>query len=94
LWRATQSSDAQTPAPDDEEETERRVREAVAGLPRRRREVFELARYHDLTHQQIALTLSMAPQTVANHMSAALRDLRIALADLLGEASRSLPEPD
>jgi RNA polymerase sigma-70 factor (ECF subfamily) len=94
LWRATQSSDAQTPAPDDEEETERRVREAVAGLPRRRREVFELARYHDLTHQQIALTLSMAPQTVANHMSAALRDLRIALADLLGEASRSFPEPD
>jgi RNA polymerase sigma-70 factor (ECF subfamily) len=94
LWRASQASDAHASLPDDEEETDRRVREAVATLPRRRREVFELARYHDLSYQQIALALSMAPQTVANHMSAALRDLRIALADLLGDESRSVGGPD
>jgi RNA polymerase sigma-70 factor (ECF subfamily) len=86
LWRAGQPGDeVYEPLPDDEEATEQRVREAVAMLPRRRREVFELARYHDLSYQQIAFTLSLAPQTVANHMSAALRDLRHALADLIDE---------
>jgi RNA polymerase sigma-70 factor (ECF subfamily) len=92
LWRASQAGDEPcAPPPCDEEVAELRVREALATMPRRRREVFELARYHDLTHKQIALALSMAPQTVANHMSAALRDLRVSLADLLGE-SRSRTE--
>jgi RNA polymerase sigma-70 factor (ECF subfamily) len=86
LWRAAQAGERCAPPPCEEEVTEQRVRDAVAMMPRRRREVFELARYHDLTHKQIALALSMAPQTVANHMSAALRDLRVSLADLLGES--------
>ncbi|MEO5814526.1 MAG: sigma-70 family RNA polymerase sigma factor [Gemmatimonadaceae bacterium] len=88
LWRVAQAGDDPcAPPPCEEEVAEQRVRDAVAKMPRRRREVFELARYHDLTHKQIALTLSMAPQTVANHMSAALRDLRVSLADLLGESA-------
>ena len=94
LWRASQPADSLAHELDDEEAADRRVREAVAKLPRRRREVFELARYHDLSYQQIAFTLSMAPQTVANHMSAALRDLRVALADLLGDEMPSSPDRD
>ena len=93
LWRDAQSTtEPSAPPPCEEEATEQRVREAVQGMPRRRREVFELARYHDLTHRQIAEALSMAPQTVANHMSAALSDLRVSLADLLDDhAPRSRP---
>jgi RNA polymerase sigma-70 factor (ECF subfamily) len=84
LWLERQPADgAQAPAVEDEEAVDARVRRAVAELPRRRREVFELARYHDLTYQQIAVALGLSAQTVANHMSAALRDLRSALHDLL-----------
>jgi RNA polymerase sigma-70 factor (ECF subfamily) len=86
LWRDRQSgTEMHAPPADEEEISDRRVREAVAGLPRRRREVFELARYHDMSYEQIAFTLAISPQTVANHMSAALRDLRRALADLIGD---------
>jgi RNA polymerase sigma-70 factor (ECF subfamily) len=86
LWRDHQSGvESFAPAADEEEASERRVRDAVARLPRRRREVFELARFHDMSYEQIAYTLSISPQTVANHMSAALRDLRKALADLIDE---------
>jgi RNA polymerase sigma-70 factor (ECF subfamily) len=86
LWRDRQAGVATFAPPGDEEEAaDRRVMDAVATLPRRRREVFELARYHDMSYEQIADTLSISPQTVANHMSAALRDLRRALADLIDE---------
>ena len=87
-WRAgTQSATWFAAEPDEEEAAERRVRDAVAALPRRRREVFELARFHGLSYRQIAETLGVSPQTVANHMSAALRDLRGALHDLLDDDS-------
>jgi RNA polymerase sigma-70 factor (ECF subfamily) len=88
LWRDRESCvEAYAPPADEEEASDRRVREAVARLSRRRREVFELARYHDMSYEQIAFTLSISSQTVANHMSTALRDLRQALADLIDEDS-------
>lgn len=87
-WRAGVLSEMWFAAePDEEEAAERRVRDAVAALPRRRREVFELARFHGLSYRQIADTLGLSPQTVANHMSAALHDLRDALRDLLNDDS-------
>ncbi|MQA91682.1 MAG: sigma-70 family RNA polymerase sigma factor [Gemmatimonas sp.] len=49
---------------------------ALARLPARRREVFELSRVHGLSYQQIAEVLEISPQTVANQMSRALLDLR------------------
>lgn len=59
------------------------VDSAVASLPERRREIFVLSRYHGLTHEEIAGVLGLSPQTVANHMTSALADLRKALAHSL-----------
>jgi RNA polymerase sigma-70 factor, ECF subfamily len=58
-------------------------RAALESLPARRREVFILARYHDLSYREIGEELSISPQTVANHLSAALNDLRVHLRDYL-----------
>lgn len=58
---------------------------AVERLPARRREVFVLSRYHALTNAQIAHVLSIAPQTVANQLVSALRELRVMLGPHLDE---------
>jgi len=52
---------------------------AVARLPDRRREVFRLAREEGLSYQEIAEVMGLSAQTVANHMSLAMADLRAAL---------------
>lgn len=62
---------------------------AVANLAPKRREVFRLAREEGLSHAEIAAVMGLSPQTVANHMSLALADLRRALAHHLDTASRS-----
>jgi RNA polymerase sigma-70 factor (ECF subfamily) len=59
------------------------VTAAVANLPERRREVFELVRQHGLSYRETADALGLAPQTVANHFTMALSDLREALGPLL-----------
>jgi RNA polymerase sigma-70 factor (ECF subfamily) len=64
----------------EEAEVQSIFRTALAALPPRRQEVFTLARVHGLSHQEIAETMHIAPQTVANQMSRALSDLRRALA--------------
>lgn len=53
---------------------------ALADLPQRRREVFVLVRHHGLSYREAADALGLAPQTVANHFSLALADLRESLA--------------
>lgn len=65
-----------------EEEVETLFRSAVAALPARRREVFLLSRVHGLSHQEIAETMEISVQTVANQMSNALAELRRALAPI------------
>jgi RNA polymerase sigma-70 factor (family 1) len=55
------------------------VEKAIEALPPRRREVFVLARLHDLSYSEIADVMGISPQTVANQMSAALADLRQSL---------------
>jgi RNA polymerase sigma-70 factor (family 1) len=52
------------------------LKEAVAALPDRRRKVFWLARYQQMTHHEIAEVMGISVQTVANQMSAALATLR------------------
>ncbi len=52
---------------------------AVARLPERRREVFRLVREEGLSYQEIAEIMDLSTQTVANHMSLAMADLRTAL---------------
>jgi RNA polymerase sigma-70 factor (ECF subfamily) len=59
------------------------VNAAVANLPHRRREVFVLVRYHGLSYREAADALGVASQTVANHLSMALADLREVLGPLM-----------
>ncbi|HEY9429243.1 MAG TPA: sigma-70 family RNA polymerase sigma factor [Gemmatimonadaceae bacterium] len=69
----------------EEDELAAALAAAVERLPARRREVFVLSRYHALTNAQIAEVLSIAPQTVANQLVSALRELRVMLGPYLDE---------
>lgn len=69
----------------EEDELAAALAAAVERLPRRRREVFVLSRYHALSNAQIADVLSIAPQTVANQLVSALRELRVMLGPYLEE---------
>lgn len=62
------------------------IDEAVTDLPERRREVFVLARYQQMSHREIAESMGISVQTVANQMSAALATLRMRLKPYLDDA--------
>lgn len=62
------------------------IRRAVDALPERRREAFVLAHLQNLPHREVAEIMGISPQTVANQISAALSDLRVALRPFLSEA--------
>jgi RNA polymerase sigma-70 factor (ECF subfamily) len=64
-------------------ELEGAVLAAVDALPPRRREVFRLARDRGFSYAEIAEITELSRQTVANHMSLALRDLRVMLRPFL-----------
>lgn len=75
-----------TPAKElDATELREVVERAIDVLPERRREAFVLAHLHNLPHREVAEVMGIAPQTVANQISAALADLRQALAPYLDE---------
>ena len=79
-------ADHASPSPDrvlEHAEVRWRVESALGRLPARRREAFELVRFAGLTHQEVAEVMDLSPQTVANHLSLALRDLRAELADVV-----------
>ena len=59
---------------------------AVEALPPRRREVFRLARERGFSYAEIAEITQLSRQTVANHMSLALSDLRVMLRPFLQTA--------
>lgn len=64
-------------------EARSRISTAVGALPERRRQVFELVRNCGLSYREVAEALDLSEQTVANHLSLALRDLRAELHDLI-----------
>jgi RNA polymerase sigma-70 factor (ECF subfamily) len=66
-----------------EEEIDAALREAVADLPDRCREVFELSRVHGLRYAEIAGALGISVKTVEAQMGKALRLLRERLAPWL-----------
>ena len=69
-----------------EEEIEVAVRRAVADLPDRCREVFELSRVHGLRYAEIATTLGISVKTVEAQMGKALRILRERLAQWMPDS--------
>jgi RNA polymerase sigma-70 factor (ECF subfamily) len=70
-------SPTRTPAEQlDDEEVRAAFQDAVADLPERRREVFLLARFDQLSHREIAAVMGIALPTVANHLGLALAELR------------------
>jgi len=88
LDRAIENVDRPDPMPTPAEETvaadlHRAAAQAVSDLPPKRQEVFRLAREEGLSYGEIASVMGVSPQTVANQMSLALADLRIALAQFL-----------
>lgn len=83
LRRAPLTPDAVT----EESELAAELECAIASLPERRREIFILAHLQDFSYREIAELLELSPQTVANHMSLALRDLR----KRLGERFAGVP---
>ena len=62
------------------------VRKAVAGLPDRCREVFELSRIQGLSYGEIAKVMEISIKTVEAQMGKALRVLREELASYLPQA--------
>ena len=57
-------------------ELEERIREVIATLPEKCREVFEMNRFQGLKYEEIAGRLGISVKTVENQMSKALRILR------------------
>jgi RNA polymerase sigma-70 factor (ECF subfamily) len=78
--------DASAPAELVEEEIEVALRSAVAELPERCREVFELSRNSGLKYSEIAAVLGISVKTVEAQMGKALRSLRVKLAQWLPES--------
>lgn len=64
-------------------ELEDALERALQSMPARRREIFVLSRFHDLSNGEIAKLLDISQQTVANTLVAALRDLKQLLASHL-----------
>lgn len=60
-------------------ETMQLAKRAIAALPKRQQEVFQLSRYEGLSHEEIADTLNISKHTVNNLMVQALKTLRVAL---------------
>jgi RNA polymerase sigma-70 factor (family 1) len=60
-----------------------RIERAVARLPEKMREVFELSRGQQLSHKEIAETLGISDKTVKKHISNAIRELRLKINMLL-----------
>ncbi len=63
------------------QDLERELAAALALLSERRRDVFLLIRYQGMSYRQAGEVLGITVQTVANHLSAALKELRRLLRD-------------
>ena len=60
----------------EKEELEALIEKTIDNLPERCRIVFTLSRYENMTYTQIATELNIAPKTVENQISKALKLLR------------------
>lgn len=84
--RLRQTTSRTSPTPHDrlrERELRGAIHEVIEALSPRRREAFMLCRMHGLSHTEAAEVMELAPQTVSNHVTAALKQVRTALAPRL-----------
>ena len=59
--------------------TDQTVHDVVSSMPDRCREVFEMSRYQQFTNEEIATKLNLSQRTVENHLTRALKILRVSL---------------
>ena len=69
----------------EEKELLRALENALESLPPRRREALVLARFHNMTHAEVAEVMGLAKRTVTNHITAALAELEIAVGCYLAD---------
>ena len=67
----------------EEKELSEKIQSAVKELPEQCGRIFKMSRYERLTYKQIAAALHISEKTVENHMSSALKVLRVTLKDYL-----------
>jgi RNA polymerase sigma-70 factor (ECF subfamily) len=65
------------------QETEERIYAAIAELPAKTRQIFELSRFENKKYREIAEELNISVKTVEAKMSEALKFLRIKLKDYI-----------
>jgi RNA polymerase sigma-70 factor (ECF subfamily) len=63
----------------EESEIRAAIQRAVDAMPERRREAFALVRFGGLSYRDSASVMGTSAQTIANHVSAALADIRRAI---------------
>ncbi len=68
----------------ENKELGKQIAAAIDDLPAKCKQVFVLARQHEMSYAEIANTLEISNKTVENHMGKALKTLRARLAHLLG----------
>jgi RNA polymerase sigma-70 factor (ECF subfamily) len=79
LLKALKGQPEGVSSPDDpfeEKELGNRVRVIVRRMPEMQKKVFEMSRFEEKSHREIALLLSISVKTVENHISRALKFLR------------------
>lgn len=101
-WSSTaaqEDSTASTPLQDVERaELRIAIQQAVRELSPRRREVFTLFHLQHLSYREIGEILDIRPQTIANHLQAAVEELRMQLGAFIsaphpsGEPSEGAPD--
>jgi RNA polymerase sigma-70 factor, ECF subfamily len=64
-------------------ELENKIHDIIEHLPEKCRKVFELSRFQELKHKEIANQLNISVKTVENHISEALKRIHVQLADYL-----------
>jgi len=68
-----------------------RLRAIIQAMPKKRRTVFVLARFHELTETEIAARLGMKPEAVRQHVSRAMRDCQAEMTRIFEERADDRP---
>ena len=66
-----------------EKEIEELLAKAIEHLPEKCRQVFILSRMNGLKHEEIATQMNISVYTVQNHITTAIRKLKVELKDYL-----------